>query len=102
MGIVGAIDTALLAVLAHRLSGSPYGGLLAVAVAGTNPVFMRVAGSEDVHKVGLLLGLIAFIAMDVFAVTRRTAPLIAAMLTLCLLAHTRRSFISSRRAPAAW
>jgi len=92
MRIIGALNVALLAVLAGRLSGSPYGALLAVAVSGTNPIFMRVAGSEDIHNVGLFLGLIAFIAMDVFAVTRRTVALIAAALTLCLLVHTRQTF----------
>ncbi len=92
MGIVGALDIALLAVLACRLSGSPYGGLLAVAVSGTNPIFVRVAGSEDMHNVGLCLALVALIAMDVFAVTRRTAPLAAAVLALCLLMHTRQTF----------
>jgi hypothetical protein len=92
MAIVGALDVALLAVLAYRLGGSPYAALLAVAVSGTNPVFMRIAGSEDMHNVGLLLGLVALIAMDVFATTRRTAPLIAATLALCLLVHTRQTF----------
>ncbi len=92
MAIVGALNVALLAVLAHRLSGSPYGALLAVAVTGTNPVFMRVAGSEDMHNVGLLLALVALVAMDVFAVARRTAPLVAAVLVLCLLIHTRQTF----------
>jgi hypothetical protein len=92
MGIVGALDVALLAVLAHRLSGSPYGALLAVAVSGTNPTFMRVAGSEDMHNVGLCLALVALIAMDVFAVSRRTAPLAAAGLALGLLVHTRQTF----------
>lgn len=90
--LVGALNVALLAVLAHRLSGSPYGALLAVAVAGTNPVFMRVAGSEDMHNVGLLLALVALIAMDVFAIRRRTGALVAATLALCLLIHTRQTF----------
>jgi hypothetical protein len=92
MRIIGALDVGLLAVLAHRLSGSPYGALLAVAVSGTNPIFMRVAGSEDMHNVGLCLVLVALIAMDVFAVTRRTAPLVAAVLSLCVLVHTRQTF----------
>lgn len=92
MAIVGALNVSLLAVLAHRLSGSPYGALLAVAVAGTNPVFMRVAGSEDMHNVGLLLALVVLIAMDVFAVTRRNAPLVAAVLAMGLLIHTRQTF----------
>jgi hypothetical protein len=86
------VNVALLGVLAHRLSGSPYGALFAVAVTGTNPVFMRVAGSEDMHNVGLLLALVALVGMDVFAVTRRAAPLAAAVLALCLLIHTRQTF----------
>jgi hypothetical protein len=90
--LVGALNVALLAVLAHRLSSSPYGALLAVAVAGTNPVFMRVAGSEDMHNLGLLLALVALIAMDVFAVGRRTPALLAATLALCLVIHTRQTF----------
>ncbi len=92
MALVGALNVALLAVLAHRLSGSPYGALLAVAVAGTHPVFMRVAGSEDMHNVGLLLALVVLIATDVFAVARRTAPLVVAVLAMCLLIHTRQTF----------
>lgn len=92
MQIVGALDVALLALLAYRLSGSPYGALLAVAVTGTHPALMRVAASEDMHTVALGLGLLAFLAMDVFATTRRTAPLIAAVLALALLAHTRQTF----------
>jgi len=94
MAIVGALDVALLAVLAARLSGSPYGALVAVAAAGTNPVLMRVAGSEDMHDVALLVGLVALVAMDVFAVTRRSAPLVAAALALCLLVHTRQTFLA--------
>lgn len=90
--LVGALNVALLAALAHRLSGSPYGALIAVAVAGTNPVFMRVAGSEDMHNVGLLLALVALIAMDVFAVRRRATALVAATLALCLLINTRQTF----------
>lgn len=90
--VVGALNVLVLAVLAHRLSGSPYGALLAVAVAGTNPVFMRVAGSEDMHNLGLLLALVALVAMDVFAVTRRTSALVAATLALCLVIHTRQTF----------
>ncbi|MCC6848808.1 MAG: glycosyltransferase family 39 protein [Deltaproteobacteria bacterium] len=92
MALVGALNVALLAVLAGRLSGSPYGALFAVAVAGTNPVFMRVAGSEDMHNVGLLLALVALIVMDVHAMTRRAAPLAAAVLALGLLVHTRQTF----------
>lgn len=90
--LVGALNVALLAVLAHRLSGSPYGALLAIAVAGTNPVFMRVAGSEDMHNLGLLLALLGLVAMDVFAVSRRTSALVAATLALCLVIHTRQTF----------
>lgn len=90
--LVGALNVALLAVLAHRLSGSPYGALLAVAIAGTNPVFMRVAGSEDMHNLGLLLALVALVAMDVFAVRRRLPALVAATLALCLVIHTRQTF----------
>lgn len=92
MQIVGALDVALLALLAYRLSGSPYGALLAVAVTGTHPALMRVAASEDMHTIALGLGLLAFIVMDVFAATRRTAPLVAAVLALSLLAHTRQTF----------
>ncbi|MFN8641297.1 MAG: glycosyltransferase family 39 protein [Candidatus Binatia bacterium] len=92
MAIVGAINLALLAVLAGRLSGSPYAALLAVAVTGTNPALMRVAASEDMHNLALGLGLLAFIAIDVFAVTRRAAPLLAAVLALGLLVHTRQTF----------
>lgn len=92
MEIVGALDVVLLAVLAYRLSGSPYGALLSVAITGTNPIFMRVAASEEMHNVGLLLGLLAFIAMDVFAVTRRTLALVAAVLALGLMMHTRQTF----------
>lgn len=92
MGSIGAASVVLLALLARRLSGSPYGALFAVAVTGTNPVFLRIAASEDMHTMGLFLGLIALIAMDAFAVSRRTAPLIAATLALCLLVHTRQSF----------
>ena len=44
------------------------------------------------HNVGLCLGLVGFIAMDVFAVTRRTAALVAAVLALCLMVHTRQTF----------
>lgn len=90
--LVGMLNVAMLAVLAHRLSGSPYGALLAVAVAGTNPVFMRVAGSEDMHNLGLLLALVALVAMDVFAVRRRIPALVAATLALVLLIHTRQTF----------
>lgn len=92
MEIIGAFDVVLLAALAYRLSGSPYGALLAVALTGTNPIFMRVAASEDMHNMGLFLGLVGFIAMDVFAVTRRTAALIAAVLAVCLMVHTRQTF----------
>jgi hypothetical protein len=92
MAIIGASNVALLAVLAHRLSGSPYGALLAVAATGTNPVFMRVAGSEDMHNVGLLLALVALVAMDAYVVARRAAPIVAAVLALCLLIHTRQTF----------
>lgn len=90
--LVGGLDVALLALLAHRLSGSPYGALFAVAVAGTNPVFMRVAGSEDMHNLGLLLALVALVAMDVFAVRRRAPALVAATLALVLMVHTRQTF----------
>jgi hypothetical protein len=90
--LVGAVDIVLLAGLGYRLSGSPYGALLVVALTGTNPIFMRVAASEDMHNMGLCLGLIGFIAMDVFAVTRRTAALLAAVLALCLMVHTRQTF----------
>jgi len=92
MAIVGALNVALLAVLAYRLSGSPYGALIAVAITGTHPIFMRVAASEEMHNVGLLLGLLAFIAMDVFAVTRRTLALVAAVLALGLMMNTRQTF----------
>jgi hypothetical protein len=92
MEIIGALDIVLLAVLAYRLSGSPYGALLAVAITGTNPIFMRVAASEDMHNMGLCLGLVAFIAMDVFAATRRTLALLAAVLALVLMVHTRQTF----------
>ncbi len=92
MEIVGALDVVLLAVVAYRLSGSPYGALLAVAVSGTNPIFMRVAASEDMHNMGLCLGLAALIAMDIFAVTRRTTALLAAALALCLMVHARQTF----------
>lgn len=90
--IVGGLNVALLAILAYRLSGSPWGALFAVAVSGTNPVFMRVAASEDMHNVGLLLSLVALVAMDVFAVRRRGAALVAATLALGLLIHTRQTY----------
>jgi hypothetical protein len=90
--IFGALDVALLAILAYRLSGSSYGALLAVAVSGTNPIFMRVAGSEDMHNVGLCLALLALIAMDVFAARRSIAALVAAVLALCLMLDTRQTF----------
>jgi len=92
MTLVGLLSLVLLAALAWRLSGSPYGALLLVASTGTNPIFMRVAASEDMHNVGLLLGLLAWIAMDVFAVTRRTLALVAAVIALCLMMHTRQTF----------
>lgn len=92
MQIIAALNIALVATLAYRLSGSPYGALLAVAATGTNPIFMRVAASEDMHNVGLFLGLLAFVAMDAFAVTRRTLALVAAVLALGLMIHTRQTF----------
>ena len=98
--IVGGLNVALLALLAYRLSGSPWGALFAVAVSGTNPVFMRVAASEDMHNVGLLLSLLAVVAMDVFAVRRRSAALVAATIALGLLIHTRQTYYVV--APAAF
>ncbi len=92
MQIIGALDVALLAMLAYRLSGSPYGALFAVAIAGTNPIFMRVAASEDIHNLGLFLGLVGFIAMDVYAVTRRILALAGVVLALGLMVHTRQTF----------
>lgn len=92
MQLVGVLDVALLAILAGRLSGSPYAALIAVAVTGTNPIFLRVAASEDMHNVGLALALLALVAMDVFAASRRTAALMAATLALALMVHTRQTF----------
>ncbi len=92
MQIIGALDVALLAILAYRLSGSPYAALFGVAIIGTNPIFMRVAASEDLHNLGLCLGLVAFIAMDVYAVTRRLLALAAVVLALGLMVHTRQTF----------
>ncbi len=92
MQIIGALNVALVATLAYRLSGSPYGALLAIAATSTNPIFMRVAASEDMHNAGLFLGLLALVAMDVFAVTRRTLALVAAVLALSLMIHTRQTF----------
>ncbi len=92
MQIVGALNVALLATLAYRLSGSAYGALFTVAVTATNPIFMRVAASEDMHNIGLLLGLIAFLAMDFFARTRRVLLLFAVVLALGLMIHARQTF----------
>jgi hypothetical protein len=92
MQVIAAANVLLLAVLAYRYSGSPYGALLAVAAIGTNPIFMRVAASEDMHNLGLFLGLLAFVAIDVFAETRRTLALVAAAIALCLMIHTRQTF----------
>lgn len=92
MQIVGALDIVLLATLAYRLSGSLYAVLLTVAVTGTNPIFMRVAASEDMHNLGLFLGLVGFLAMDVYAMNRRRFALVAAVLALGLMIHTRQTF----------
>ncbi len=92
MQIIGALNIAMLAVLAYRLSGSAYGALFAVAITATNPIFVRVAASEDMHNLGLLLGLIGFIAMDIFAVSRRASALVAVVLALGLMVHTRQTF----------
>lgn len=92
MQVVGALNVLLLAILAYRLSGSPYGALIAVAITGTNPVFMRVGASEDMHNFGLCLGLIGLIGADAFAATRRAGPLAVAVLAFCLMVHTRQTF----------
>lgn len=92
MSIVGMLDVLLLGILAARLVGSPHAFLLAIAIAGFHPAMMRVAASEDMHNVGLLLGLVALLTMDQYATHRRIASLLASVIALGLLMHTRQTF----------
>ncbi len=92
MSFVGMASVLLLGVLAARLVGSPHAFLLGIAMAGFHPAMMRVAASEDMHNVGLLLGLVALLTMDQYATHRRIASLLASVIALGLLMHTRQTF----------
>lgn len=92
MQAVGLVNVALLGVLAARLARSSWAGVFAVSLAITSPVLMRVAASEDMHNFALVPGLLALVCMDHHATTKKPASLVAAVLALGLMAHSRQTF----------
>lgn len=82
------LSLAISAWMAGRYSGSRWAAWGALACGALYPPLARVAASEDVHTLAVLLGWIALWGMDGYARERRRAGLVVAVLALLLMINT--------------
>lgn len=109
--VLGVVALGLAGWVAQRWTSRPLAFWIALSLGAFAPGLIRVAASEDAHTLGLVLGLSALLAFDVFASTQRLSALVAGSAALILLVHTRQTFylwvpgtwaMLHVRAPAAW
>ena len=98
--VLGVIALGLCGWVAQRWTARPLAFWVTLALGALAPGLVRVAASEDAHTLGLVLGLAALLALDVFAQTRRLTALVAGSAALILVVHTRQTFYLW--VPLAW
>ena len=90
--LFSALTVAVAGLIARRFTGSRVAAVVAVAIAATHPGLLRIAASEDVHTLALLLGFVGIWALDRHLIDGRRASLVAAASALVLMVNTRQTF----------